>query len=118
MSRPENYQLGLNRNLSANLACDVCSIGSLGKVEKEEPVSNIHVNNCTLVGTTNGIRIKTWRGSSELKVSDLTFENIIMDRVSFPIIIDQHYCPSKDCADKVINLLVALPVNSSFLFFC
>ncbi|RWR94200.1 Glycoside hydrolase [Cinnamomum micranthum f. kanehirae] len=76
------------------------SIGSLGKVETEEPVSNIHVNNCTLVGTTNGVRIKTWRGSSELKVSDLTFENIIMNRVSFPIIIDQHYCPSKDCADK------------------
>lgn len=100
------------------LVCDVCSIGSLGKAEKEEPVSNINVNNCTLVGTTNGLRIKTWRGSSELIVSDLTFEDIIMNRVSFPIIIDQHYCPSKNCANKVINLLVALPVDDSFFYFC
>ncbi|RWR94620.1 putative Polygalacturonase 4 [Cinnamomum micranthum f. kanehirae] len=76
------------------------SIGSLGKEKNEEPVTGIHVKNCTLTGTTNGIRIKTWPGSPELLASNFTFEDIVMDNAAFPIIIDQHYCPSKSCGGK------------------
>uniref|UniRef100_A0A2C9U4T5 Pectate lyase superfamily protein domain-containing protein n=1 Tax=Manihot esculenta TaxID=3983 RepID=A0A2C9U4T5_MANES len=36
------------------------SIGSLGKYEKEEPVSRIYVKNYRIYDTDNGVRIKTW----------------------------------------------------------
>lgn len=103
-SKPENYQSDCN--LRVNSCLQLCSIGSLGKQEKEDPVKSIHVRNCTLNGTTNGLRIKTWPGSTELEASDLTFEDVVMDRVSFPILIDQHYCPSKDCDNKVTTLFL------------
>ncbi|XP_010480327.1 PREDICTED: exopolygalacturonase clone GBGE184, partial [Camelina sativa] len=67
------------------------SIGSLGKYKHEEDVSGIHVNNCTMIETDNGLRIKTWGGSDPSKVVDVKFENIIMQSVKNPIIIDQNY---------------------------
>ncbi|KAL9317622.1 hypothetical protein ACSQ67_014139 [Phaseolus vulgaris] len=36
------------------------SIGSLGKYKEEELVEGVTVKGCTLKGTTNGVRIKTW----------------------------------------------------------
>lgn len=78
------------------------SVGSLGKYKDEQPVSGIHVSNCYLSGTTNGVRIKTWPGSPPLTASNMLFENIVMDRVSFPIIIDQNYCTSDHCSDEVV----------------
>jgi len=38
-----------------------CSIGSLGGGNTEAEVSNVEVNRATLIGTTNGVRIKTWQ---------------------------------------------------------
>ncbi|XP_050387061.1 exopolygalacturonase-like [Argentina anserina] len=74
------------------------SIGSLGKYQKEDPVSGIHISNCTLSNTTNGVRIKTWPNSpSASTASDIHFENIIMDNVGNPILIDQEYCPWNLC---------------------
>ncbi|KAG9459436.1 hypothetical protein H6P81_003944 [Aristolochia fimbriata] len=75
------------------------SIGSLGKYKKERPVNGVHIKNCTLKGTTNGVRIKSWGGSPPLVAKNITFEDIIMDDVSFPIIIDQKYCPAHHCPD-------------------
>lgn len=46
----------------------------------------------------NGVRIKTWQGGSGA-VSGVTFENIHMDNVRNPIIIDQFYCLSKTCTN-------------------
>ncbi|CAL9192205.1 unnamed protein product [Musa hybrid cultivar] len=73
------------------------SVGSLGKYMNEEDVSGVSVRNCTVSGTTNGVRIKTWPGSPPSQASNFTFEDIIMHNVSNPIIIDQHYCPDHDC---------------------
>lgn len=67
------------------------SIGSLGKYKNEEDVSGIHVKNCTLKGTDNGLRIKTWGGSTPSKAANIHFEDIIMESVKNPIIIDQNY---------------------------
>ncbi|CAG7867666.1 hypothetical protein IGI04_039074 [Brassica rapa subsp. trilocularis] len=67
------------------------SIGSLGKYKKEEDVSGIHVSNCTMIETDNGLRIKTWGGSDPSKAADIKFENIQMQSVKNPIIIDQNY---------------------------
>lgn len=75
----------------------VCSIGSLGKVENEEEVRRIKVQNCTVDGAANGVRIKTWPASPPSQASDITFEDILMINVSNPIIIDQEYCPSDSC---------------------
>jgi len=74
------------------------SIGSLGKYPEEKDVTGIYVKNCTFTGTQNGIRIKTWPASpGKLVVSDLHFEDLIMNNVSQPIIFDQQYCPYQNC---------------------
>ncbi|CAN1265418.1 Exopolygalacturonase (Fragment) [Linum perenne] len=52
------------------------SIGSLGKYQKEGPVKNIFVRQCTIANSDN----------------DITLEN-----VENPIIIDQQYCPNGEC---------------------
>ncbi|KAL1196693.1 hypothetical protein V5N11_004394 [Cardamine amara subsp. amara] len=67
------------------------SVGSLGKYPNEEDVSGILVKNCTMKGTDNGVRIKTWGGSSPSKAANIHFEDIIMESVKNPIIIDQNY---------------------------
>ncbi|CAH8305337.1 unnamed protein product [Eruca vesicaria subsp. sativa] len=67
------------------------SVGSLGKYPNEEDVSDINFKNCTMKNTDNGLRIKSWGGSSPSKAEHIHFENIIMENVKNPIIIDQNY---------------------------
>ncbi|KAK3124045.1 hypothetical protein QOZ80_8AG0639700 [Eleusine coracana subsp. coracana] len=75
------------------------SVGSLGKESEEEAdVRGLVVRNCTVAGTTNGVRIKTWPGSPPSRASNITFEDITMAAVANPIIIDQQYCPQGRCA--------------------
>ncbi|KAI4369552.1 hypothetical protein MLD38_017979 [Melastoma candidum] len=69
------------------------SIGSLGKFPDEEDVMGITVTNCTFTATDNGVRIKTIQGCQPSKASKITFENIVMNGVRNPIIIDQEYNP-------------------------
>ncbi|KAL8028035.1 hypothetical protein ABFS82_14G132100 [Erythranthe guttata] len=67
------------------------SIGSLGKRPNETSMKGVTITNCTLVGTTNGARIKTYHASPQIEASSIYFQDIVMDRVKNPIIIDQHY---------------------------
>ncbi|TKY53339.1 Polygalacturonase protein [Spatholobus suberectus] len=67
------------------------SIGSLGAGGSQDFVSGIMVNGAKFSGTTNGVRIKTWQGGSG-GASNIQFQNIQMDNVTNPIIIDQNYC--------------------------
>nr|XP_027063117.1 exopolygalacturonase-like [Coffea arabica] len=69
------------------------SIGSLGRAFAKEYVMHINVVNTTFRNTQNGVRIKTWSPSSPSLASDINFQDIIMDNVNNPIIIDQDYCP-------------------------
>ncbi|EAZ37619.1 hypothetical protein OsJ_21954 [Oryza sativa Japonica Group] len=81
------------------------SVGSLGRSPGEADVRRLRVSNCTIAGTANGVRIKTWRGgqrssavaAAAAAVSGLVFEDIVMRRVRNPIIIDQEYCPYLSC---------------------
>ncbi|KAL0423762.1 UNVERIFIED_CONTAM: Polygalacturonase [Sesamum radiatum] len=56
------------------------SVGSLGGYAEEKDVQGIYVKNCTFIGTQNGVRVKTWPSApAQLTVSDLHFEDLIMD---------------------------------------
>ncbi|XP_047314694.1 probable polygalacturonase At1g80170 [Impatiens glandulifera] len=81
-----------------NLVCGPghgISIGSLGKNESLVQVRDVMVDGAFLSHTKNGLRIKTWQGGSGF-ASNITFQNIYMENVSHPIIIDQYYCDSLD----------------------
>ncbi|XP_047259981.1 polygalacturonase-like [Capsicum annuum] len=73
------------------------SVGSLGGNPDEKPVVGVIVKNCTFISTDNGVRIKTWPASHPGVVSDIHFEDIMVQNVSNPIFIDQVYCPSGIC---------------------
>ncbi|KAK3212615.1 hypothetical protein Dsin_017321 [Dipteronia sinensis] len=81
------------------------SVGSLGKYKNEEPVVGVTVRNFTFFNTMNGVRIKTWPDSFRGSVSDIHFEDIIMNNVSSPMIIDQVYCPHNKCNAKLPSLV-------------
>ncbi|KAA8540480.1 hypothetical protein F0562_024601 [Nyssa sinensis] len=75
------------------------SIGALGH-GGYDAVENIKVRNCTLRGTTNGVRIKSWQGGNGY-ARKISFEKINFIAASNPIIIDQFYCPpGVDCQNK------------------
>ncbi|XP_011079627.1 exopolygalacturonase [Sesamum indicum] len=78
------------------------SIGSLGKREDETDLKGVSITNCTLIGTTNGVRIKTYHDSPQMTASDIVFQDIKMIDVKNPIMIDQHYnSKSKPVQSKV-----------------
>ncbi|XP_044502554.1 polygalacturonase-like [Mangifera indica] len=92
---------GTKQTTVSNVICGPghgISVGSLGKYPKEEPLSCITVKDCRFNNTDNGVRIKTWPDLYENSASELHFENIIMNNVSNPIIIDQNYCGGKKCS--------------------
>ncbi|OIV98293.1 hypothetical protein TanjilG_16620 [Lupinus angustifolius] len=66
------------------------SIGSLGKNGSYATVEEVNVTNCTFVETTNGVRIKTWKGGSGY-ARKITFKDIILQHVQNPVIITQQY---------------------------
>ncbi|XP_024984283.1 probable polygalacturonase At3g15720 [Cynara cardunculus var. scolymus] len=90
------------------------SIGSLGLNNSYDTVEGIYIKRCNFTGTQNGARIKTWQGGSGY-ARDITFENIGLDNVFNPIIIDQHYCPDRNnCPTESAAVNVS---NISYKFF-
>jgi polygalacturonase len=83
-----------------------CSIGSLGMRNSRACVSNITVSDSVIKQSENGVRIKTWQGGSGA-VSKVTFNNIHMDTVRNPIIIDQYYCLTKNCPNQTSAVVIS-----------
>ncbi|KAH0469550.1 hypothetical protein IEQ34_001108 [Dendrobium chrysotoxum] len=82
------------------------SIGSLGGGKDEGDVVGIIVRNCTFSDTANGVRIKTWQESPTFSSAyDLVFEDLVMNNVDNPIVIDQKYCPHNLCSNKAPSLV-------------
>ncbi|CAH8324780.1 unnamed protein product [Eruca vesicaria subsp. sativa] len=75
------------------------SIGSLGDDNSKAYVSGINVDGATLSETDNGVRIKTYQGGSGT-AKNIKFQNIRMDNVKNPIIIDQNYCDKDKCEQQ------------------
>ncbi|RID55335.1 hypothetical protein BRARA_G02602 [Brassica rapa] len=69
------------------------SIGSLAKDLEEEGVVNVTVKKAVFVRTDNGLRIKSWPRHSKGFVERVRFLGALMVNVSYPILIDQNYCP-------------------------
>ncbi|MCE3215746.1 hypothetical protein HAX54_003337 [Datura stramonium] len=81
------------------------SIGSLGR-SPNEVVKDIHVKSCTLTATQNGVRIKTFASSNVGSATTINFEDIIMNNVRNPVIIDQHYCPMPPCTGQASSVKI------------
>ncbi|CAH9071201.1 unnamed protein product, partial [Cuscuta europaea] len=76
------------------------SIGSLGKDNSVGIVTKVALDTAFIRNATNGLRIKTWQGGSGY-VRTIRFQNVMMEDVSNPIIIDQFYCDSpKSCQNQ------------------
>ncbi|KAH0774172.1 hypothetical protein KY290_011309 [Solanum tuberosum] len=107
-SSPNTDGIHISRSSSVNVtdsnfASATCGpghgiiVGSLGGNFDEKPVIGVFVKNCSFISTDNGVRIKTWPASHPGVVSDIHFEDIIVQNVSNPVVIDQVYCPSGKC---------------------
>ncbi|KAL3505686.1 hypothetical protein ACH5RR_031068 [Cinchona calisaya] len=77
------------------------SVGSLGRLPNEMDVRGLIVKNCTLQGTTNGIRIKTFGGSGPSVAAGMLFSDVVVENVLNPIIIDQNYGGSSSKPSQV-----------------
>lgn len=88
------------------------SIGSLGRSNEFSEVHHVMVDRVYLSDTQNGLRIKTWQGGAGF-ASRITFQNVWMENVSNPIIVDQYYCDSlKPCENQTSGVHVE---NISFI---
>ncbi|XP_007023876.2 PREDICTED: probable polygalacturonase At1g80170 isoform X1 [Theobroma cacao] len=82
------------------------SIGSLGKSNSWAQVHDVLVDGAFISNTENGVRIKTWQGGSGY-AANIKFQNVLMENVSYPIIIDQYYCDStQPCANQTLAVKV------------
>ncbi|XP_004230341.1 polygalacturonase At1g48100 isoform X2 [Solanum lycopersicum] len=88
------------------------SIGSLGIRNSRACVSNITVEDSTIKYSDNGVRIKTWQGGFGT-VSNINFNNIRMESVRNPIILDQYYCSTKSCANQTSAVYISDVIYSN-----
>ncbi|KAK4786206.1 hypothetical protein SAY86_002895 [Trapa natans] len=86
------------------------SIGSLGTDHSRACVSNITVRDVNIHDTMNGVRMKTWQGGKGA-VRGVTFSDIRMNQVKFPIIVDQYYCDRGSSGHGCTNQTTAVAVS-------
>lgn len=76
-------------------------------------VKHVHVKDCLFRHTDRGLRIKTRRGrGKDAVVEDICFENIHMDHVLTPFVLNSYYnCCDPDCHSDYVKCKTALPVD-------
>ncbi|KAK1429612.1 hypothetical protein QVD17_11826 [Tagetes erecta] len=80
------------------------SIGSLGEKERHDTVEQVLVQNSSIVGTKNGLRIKTVPNGTGY-ARGIVFRDINLVNVRNPIIIDQYYCSySEHAASQAVQV--------------
>ncbi|XP_024988613.1 polygalacturonase At1g48100 [Cynara cardunculus var. scolymus] len=81
------------------------SLGGLGKDKSTACVSNILVENSVIQDALYGARIKTWQGGKGM-VKNVTFSNIEVANVNFPIVINQYYCDKVVCQNQTNSVAI------------
>lgn len=75
-------------------------------------VVNLTVKDCLFINTDRGLRIKTRRGRGEdAIIDDILFENIKMDHVMTPFVINSFYFCDPDGYTEYVRSKEALPVD-------
>jgi len=75
-------------------------------------VLNLTVRDCLFINTDRGLRIKTRRGRGEdAIINDVVFENIKMNHVMTPFVINSFYFCDPDGRTEYVRTKEALPVD-------
>lgn len=101
----ENFNI---RNCSMNFGHGAVVLGS----EMAGGIKNIAVSKCVFNETDRGLRIKTRRGrGKDAVIDDITFENIKMNDVLTPLVINMFYYCDPDGKTEYVYSKEKLPVD-------
>ena len=101
----ENFVI---RNCSMNFGHGAIVLGS----EMSGGIKNINVSRCLFNSTDRGLRIKTRRGRGKDAIIDgITFENIKMDNVLTPLVMNMFYFCDPDGHTEYVYSKEKLPVD-------
>lgn len=102
-----------SRNLMIRQCCMRDGHGSITiGSEMAAGVLNLTVKDCLFLNTDRGLRIKTRRGRGEAAViDDIVFENIRMDHVMTPFVINSFYFCDPDGYTEYVRTKEKLPVD-------
>ena len=101
----ENFNI---RNCSMNFGHGAVVLGS----EMAGGIKDIKVSKCIFNQTDRGLRIKTRRGrGKDAIIDDITFENIQMDNVLTPLVINMFYFCDPDGKTEYVWSKEKLPVD-------
>ncbi len=96
------------RNCSMNFGHGAVVLGS----EMSGGIKDINVTRCLFNQTDRGLRIKTRRGRGKDAIIDgITFENIIMNEVLTPLVINMYYFCDPDGHSEYVYSKEKLPVD-------
>lgn len=75
-------------------------------------VKDVHIKDCLFMNTDRGLRVKTRRGRGKLSVlDDISFENIDMDNVMTPFVVNSFYFCDPDGKTEYVSTKKPLPVD-------
>lgn len=75
-------------------------------------VKDVHIKDCLFLNTDRGLRVKTRRGRGKLSVlDDISFENIYMDNVMTPFVVNSFYFCDPDGKTEYVGSPNPLPVD-------
>ena len=75
-------------------------------------VMDVHIKDCLFMNTDRGLRVKTRRGRGKLSVlDDISFENIDMDNVMTPFVVNSFYFCDPDGKTEYVGSKKPLPVD-------
>jgi polygalacturonase len=120
----DNIALKPQQQFCSNITIQNCTLGdghgiSIGG-QTNLGLNGMIVNNITFNGTTNGLRLKADRGNGGL-VTNVSYSNITMTNVQFPILIDSYYngsnsFPANPTSDTGSPVTATTPIWSNISF--
>jgi polygalacturonase len=80
--------------------------------EMSGSIRNVTISNCVFVGTDRGLRFKSRRGRGGV-VEDIRADNLVMDGVLCPIVVNLFYAPGAPRDDRRITDQSPFPVDDT-----